>query len=48
MRTPALPAGFTVRLGRDTRAADGGRTLLGGSGAVLHLLPRARAMLDPG
>ena len=43
VRTPALPAGFTVRLGRDTRAADGGRTLLGGSGAVLHLLPRARA-----
>ena len=48
MRTPALPAGFTVRLGPDTRAADGGRTLLGGSGAVLHLLPRAREMLADG
>src|SRR6185503_21031700 len=48
VRTPALPAGFTVRLGRDTRAADGGRTLVGGSGTVLHLRARARAMLADG
>ena len=48
MRTPALPDGFTVRLGEDTRARDGGRTLVGGSGTVLHLQPRAQAMLDDG
>ncbi|HTL24049.1 MAG TPA: hypothetical protein VL281_08435, partial [Mycobacteriales bacterium] len=46
--TPALPDGFTVRLGDDTRATDGGRTLVGGSGTVLHLRPRAQAMLDGG
>jgi mycofactocin system glycosyltransferase len=46
--TPALPDGFTVRLGDDTRATDGGRTLVGGSGTVLHLQPRAQAMLDGG
>ena len=31
-----------------TRACDGGRTLVGGSGAVLHLRPRARQMLRGG
>jgi mycofactocin system glycosyltransferase len=48
VRTPALPDGFTVRLGDDTRARDGGRTLVGGSGTVLHLQPRAQAMLADG
>ena len=43
-----LPPGFTVRLGADTRVCDDGRTLVGGSGAVLHLRPRARAMLHDG
>jgi mycofactocin system glycosyltransferase len=45
---PPLPVGFTVRLGADTRACDGGRTLVGGSGSVLHLRPRAREMLHGG
>jgi mycofactocin system glycosyltransferase len=45
---PRLPAGFTVRLGDDTRACDGGRTLVGGSGSVLHLRPRAQEMLHGG
>lgn len=42
----ALPAGFTVRLRRDVRAADGGRSLIGGSPTrVLYLTARARGML---
>ena len=46
MSAPPLPAGFTVRLGARTRARDSGRTLVGGSGTVLHLRPRARLVLS--
>lgn len=45
MSLPPLPSGFTVRLAPGTRACDGGRTLVGGSGSVLHLRPRARRLL---
>ena len=37
-----------MRLGSGTYARDGGRTLVGGSGAVLHLRPKAQAMLHDG
>jgi mycofactocin system glycosyltransferase len=43
-----MPPGFTVRLAVDTRVCDDGRTLVGGAGAVLHLRPKARAMLHDG
>ncbi|MEP7090489.1 MAG: mycofactocin biosynthesis glycosyltransferase MftF [Nocardioidaceae bacterium] len=46
MSTPSLPAGFTVRLGSGTHTCDGGRLLVGGSGAVLRLRPRARLLLS--
>ncbi len=42
---PPLPTGFTVRLAAGTHTCDGGRTLVGGSGSVLHLRPRARRLL---
>ena len=48
MTSPQLPPGFQVRLGSGTYARDGGRTLVGGSGAVLRLRPKARAMLRDG
>ncbi|MEO5709668.1 MAG: mycofactocin biosynthesis glycosyltransferase MftF [Nocardioidaceae bacterium] len=44
----SLPTGFRVRLAGDTRACDDGRTLVGGAGTVLHLKPRAVAMLHDG
>ena len=43
MTTPSLPDGFTVRLGAGTRTCGG--LLVGGSGAVLRLRPRARGLL---
>jgi len=46
---PALPRGFTVRLGADVTAADGGRTLFGGTPArLLYLRPRAQRILTGG
>ncbi len=44
--TPPLPARVHRPARRaGTHACDGGRTLVGGSGAVLHLRPRARSLL---
>lgn len=44
-----VPDGFTLRLADDTRVADGGRTLLGGSPArLLYLRPAAAALLAGG
>jgi len=40
-----LPAGFVVRLGAGTRTRGG--LLVGASGTVLRLRPRARRLLDP-
>ena len=47
MSTPPLPTGFTVRLAAGTHTCSGGRLLVGGSGTVLRLRPRARLMLSP-
>ena len=44
MRCPPLPSGFTVRLGPRTRTRGG--LLVGSSGAVLRLRPRARRLLS--
>jgi mycofactocin system glycosyltransferase len=46
--TAPLPTGFTVRLGPTTRTCGDGRLLLGGSGAVLRLRPRAQPLLSDG
>lgn len=46
MTTPSLPSGFTVRLGSGTRTCGSGRLLVGASGAVLRLRPRAQRLLS--
>ena len=46
MSTPPLPSGFAVRLAPGTHVCDGGSMLVGGSGAVLRLRPRARSLLS--
>ena len=44
-----LPRGFTVRLGKEVHATDGGRTLFGGSPVrLLYLRPRAEQLLTSG
>lgn len=44
--TPRLPTGFTVRLAAGTHTCAHGRLLVGGSGVVLRLRPRARLVLS--
>ena len=46
MSTPRLPPGFTVRLAAGTHTCADGKLLVGGSGVVLRLRPRARLVLS--
>ncbi len=48
MSAAALPEGFTVRIGPGTHVCAGGSLLVGDSGTVLRLRPRARPLVTAG